>query len=388
MRFALDPEQIALRDTVRALLDRHCTGEHVRKAVELPEGHDLELWRRMARELGLQGIALPEDHGGSGAGFVELAVVLTELGRAAAPGPFFSTVALAAPALLRSGDERACTTWLPGIADGDTTATLAVFEARTGWSLDPVTADPVTADPATAARAGSDGWRLTGGKDFVSDGADVDLLLVLAGTDDGPALFAVPADAPGLHRTGHETFDLTRRLASVTFQDTPAQLVGAAGGGLDIVRDTLDRAAIAQACEQVGGAARCLDTATEYAKNRVQFNRPIGSFQAVKHILADVLVDNESAGSAADYAAWAVDHAPDEVPRLAALCKAFASDAYLAAAKASIQVHGGIGFTWEHDAHLHLRRATSSAQFLGSPDMHRERLASHIFDGARGGCPA
>lgn len=370
MRFELDADQVALRDAVRDLLDRQCTGEQVRKAVESTEGHDPALWRRMTRELGLAGIAVPEELGGSGAGLVELGVVLGELGRAVVPGPFFSTVVLAVPALLRSGDAEARRAWLPAIVEGDTTATLALAE---GGHWDP-------AEPVTAARPDGERWLLTGTKELVTDGADVDVLLVLCSTPDGPSLFGVSGDAAGMCRTAEAPFDLTRRLARVRLRDTPARLVGVSGQGLDVVRHTLDRAAVLLACEQVGGADRCLRVAGDYATTRVQFDRPIGSFQAIKHMLADLLLEVESARAAADYACWAADHDPDELPWLASMAKAFASDTYLAAARTNIQVHGGIGFTWEHDAHLHLRRATSSAQLLGAPGHHRERLAERIFE--------
>jgi alkylation response protein AidB-like acyl-CoA dehydrogenase len=190
----------------------------------------------------------------------------------------------------------------------------------------------------------------------------------------------VAGDAGGVFRESPVPFDLTRRLATITFDNAAAELVAEPGSGVDITRQTLDLAAIALAGEQVGGAQRCLQTATEYAKDRVQFGRAIGSFQAIKHMLADVLVDVESAVAAADYAAWIVDNEPDQIPHVASLAKAFASDTYLLAAKTNIQVHGGIGFTWEHDAHLQFRRATAGKQFLGSPEEHRERLAVHLLD--------
>ena len=374
MRFELDADQLALRDGVRALLNDHCTGEQVRKAIESPPGHDPALFRRMARELGLHGIAIPEEFGGSGAGLVELGVVFGELGRALTPGPFFSTVALAVPALLSSGDAQAQRAWLPSIAEGDITATLALTEPDRpgGWLSD--------RPPATTAHRDGQRWLLSGTKELVTDGAEVDLLLVFADTAEGPALFALGSSADGLDRTAAGAFDLTRRLATVRLRDCQAQLIGALGQGRQIVADALDRAAILLACEQVGGADRCLQMATEYAGSRVQFGRPIGSFQAVKHMLADVLLEVESARAAAEYACWVAEHAPGELSVLASMTKAVASDAYLMAAKANIQVHGGIGFTWEHDAHLYFRRATSAGQFLGSPEQHRERVAAHAFE--------
>jgi alkylation response protein AidB-like acyl-CoA dehydrogenase len=374
VRFALDEDQEQLRDVLRGFLEEHASSEHTRKAIDTPKGYDPALWQRLARELDLVGINLPEQYGGSGSGFVELTVVARELGRVTAPGPFLPTVALAGQALMCSGDERAQQAWLPKIAAGDCVATLAVCEA--GRS-EPAT---LAGTPATRASAGDGGWTVSGTKEFVCLGAEADLLLVLADTDSGPGLFAVAGDAAGVHRESPTPFDLTRRLATVTLDGAAGEPVGQPGSGVDVTRAALDRAAIALANEQVGGAQRCLETATEYAKTRVQFNRPIGSFQAIKHMLADLLVEVESAAAAADWAAWTVDHQPEEVPHAAALAKAFAADTYLLASRVNIQVHGGIGFTWEHDAHLHFRRATSGKQLLGSPEEHREFLAGQLID--------
>ncbi len=360
MKFALDDDQRQLQSVLRGFLDEHSASEQVRKVIDTPRGYDADLWRRLGTELDVLGINLPEAHGGSGSSFVELAVVARELGRAVAPVPFLGSVVLAGQALVHSGDAAAQAEWLPKIATGELLATLA---------------DPALTDGLTAT-----GDTLSGTARHVLHGAEAELLLVLADTPDGPTLFAVAGDAAGVHRESQTPFDLTRRLADLSFTDSPARPVGELGAGAATAAAALDRAAIALAAEQVGGAERCLDTAVEYAKTRQQFNRPIGSFQAIKHLLADLLVEVESASAAADYAAWVVDGEPGEVPHAASLAKAFASDTYLLAAKTNIQVHGGIGFTWEHDAHLHFRRATSGKQLLGSPEVHRERLAVHLID--------
>lgn len=375
MTFTLDTAQRDFRDAVRAFLGRHCTTEHVRAGIATADGHDPSLYRRMAAELGLQGIAIPEEFGGVGATSVELGIVLSELGRAVVPGPFFSSVVLAAQTLLASDDPESCRKWLPGIANGSTRATFAVHDA-------PGQVD--SAAPQVVARPiRKDRWALTGKMSLVVDGATADLILVAAQTESGPSLFGVAPVEGSTVRLPLESLDLARRFADIEFLSAPAYLVGGIGDGTRIRRLALDRAAIGLASEQAGGAARCLEMACEYAKIRVQFDRAIGSFQSVKHLLADLFVDVESAAAAAHYASWTIDHAPQEVAATSALSKAFASDTYLAAANASIQVHGGIAFTWEHDAHLHFRKATSTAQFLGSAQLHRERLAQHVFDRSR-----
>jgi alkylation response protein AidB-like acyl-CoA dehydrogenase len=375
VRFALDSDQEQLREVVRDFLESNSSSDHVRKAIETSPGYDTAVWQRLGQELDLLGVNLPERFGGSGSSFVELGVVLRELGRVVEPGPFFSSIVLGAGALVSSGDETAQEAWLPRLASGECTAALAITEPGSGTELATLDA-PLT----TTAKADGGNWSLTGTKQLVAHGASADLLVVLASTGDGPALFTVEGDAAGVTRESPVPFDLTRRLATITFSDAAAELVGELGRGVDVTRQTLDLAAIALACEQVGGAERCLETATEYAKDRVQFGRAIGSFQAIKHMLADVLLEVESAIAAAEYAAWIVDNEPDQIPQVASLAKAFASDTYLLAAKTNIQVHGGIGFTWEHDAHLQFRRATAGKQFLGSPEEHRERLAAHLLD--------
>jgi alkylation response protein AidB-like acyl-CoA dehydrogenase len=372
MTFLVDATQTELLNSVRAFLARYSSAENVRKAIGSDAGHDVGLYSRMATELGLQGIAFPEEFGGSGATFIELGLVLAELGRALVPGPFFSSVVLAGQALLLSEDTELCHEWLPRIADGSSTATLALFEGGRDWDLQGMN--------TTASHGSASGWTLTGTKRLVTDGMDADLLIVSSATPDGPGLFAVSKDAPGLIRTELDNFYLTRRIADIEFRDTSARLVGTPGRGAHVLSAVWDRAAIALACEQAGSAAKCLEAACAHATFRTQFDRLIGSFQAVKHLLADLLVDVESATAAAQYASWTVDHSPGETAKVAALSKAFASDTYSSAARLNIQIHGAIAFTWEHDAHLHLRKATSTAQFLGSPELHREHLARFLFD--------
>ncbi len=369
MQLVFDTEQEDLRRSVRRFLENEVPLSTVRTLMDTPGAHDPALWRRMAEELGLQGLIVPDEHGGSGAGFVELAVVQEEMGRAVLPGPFFSTAVLAVSAILDAGDDEAAKDLLPGIADGSTIATLAATEADGRWELEATSA---------IARPSGQGWALTGVKSYVPDGALAGLVLVVARTDAGLSLFAVEATAAGLTRTALPTLDQTRPLARLDLDGVAGRLVGADGAAGDTVRRTLDKAAVALALEQVGGAQAALDMAVAYAKQRRQFGRLIGSFQAIKHKAADVMLKVESARAAAYYGAWAVAADSEEVPGVASLAKAYCSDAYFHAAAENIQIHGGIGFTWEHDAHLHLKRAEATRLWLGDPSWHRARLADAI----------
>ena len=358
-----------LRRSVRRFCESRSPSSEVRRLMETSEGYSPPVWEEMASQLGLQGLAIPERYGGAGFSYVELAVVLDEMGRTLLCAPYFATVAMAANALLTSGDEEACAAHLPGIAAGETIATLALAEDGGRWDEESV---------ACSARPLGSGWLLDGHKSFVLDGGIANLVLVAARTWSGTSLFAVEGEAEGLTRTSLPTLDQTRKLARLVFARTPARLIGVEGGAWRGLSRTLDLAAIALAAEQVGGAQRCLDMSVEYAKARYQFGRPIGSFQAIKHRCADVLLQVESARSAAQYAAWAAAERSPEVPVVASLSKAICSDAYFHAAAENIQIHGGIGFTWEHDAHLYFKRAKSSQLFLGDAAYHREHLAQRI----------
>src|SRR5690606_8781917 len=369
MQLVFDTEQEDLRRAVRRFLENEVPPSKVRTLMETPDAHDPALWHRMATELGLQGLLVPEEHGGSGAGFVELAVVAEEMGRAVLPGPFLSTAVLAVSAVLDAGDDEAAKDLLPGIAGGATSATRAGTGGGGRWARDATTA---TAQPT------GQGWALHGVKDYVPDGALAGLLLVVARTDAGLSLFAVDGASPGVTRTARPTLDQTRPLARVELDGAVGRLVGADGAAGDTVQQTLHKAAVALALEQVGGAQAALDMAVDYAKQRVQFGRVIGSFQAVKHKAADVMLKVESARAASYYGAWAVAAGSAEVAAVASLAKAYCSDAYFAAAAENIQIHGGIGFTWEHDAHLHLKRAEATRLWLGDPSWHRARLADAI----------
>jgi alkylation response protein AidB-like acyl-CoA dehydrogenase len=369
VNFAFSEEQEELRRTVRSFLEQKSPESEVRRLMETTEGYDPSVWKQMGEQLGLQGLAIPEEFGGSGYSYVELGVVLEEMGRSLLCAPYFSTVVLAANTLLHCGDESAQKEYLPGIASGETVATLAFTEPSGRWDADGI---------QMQASVSGDNWTLDGEKMYVIEGHTADLLLVAARTGAGISLFAVPSDASGVTRTPLSTMDQTRKQAKVEFSGTPARLVGTDGAGWDTLDRVLDLAAVGLAAEQVGGAQKCLEMSVEYAKVRVQFGRPIGSFQAIKHKCADMLLEVESAKSAAYYAMWAASELNDELPVVASLAKAYCSDAYFHAAAENIQIHGGIGFTWEHPAHLYFKRAKSSELLLGDPTYHRELLAQRI----------
>ena len=369
MNFAFSDEQEELRKVVRQFLENKSPETAVREQMDTEQGYDAAVWSQMAEQLGLQGLAIPEEYGGSGYGFIELVVIFEEMGRSLLCAPYFATVALAATTLLQSGDDAAKKAHLPGIASGETIATLAFTEANGKWDESGIT--------ATAAKDG-DAWTITGEKMFVLDGHVANLILVAAKTDAGTSLFAVEGDASGVTREALPTMDQTRKQAKVTFDGTPATLIGTDGEGWATLEKTLDLAVVALAAEQVGGAQLCLEMAVQYAKDRVQFGRPIGSFQAIKHKCADMLLEVESAKSAAYYAGWCASELNDELPSVASLAKAYCSEAYFHAAAENIQIHGGIGFTWEHPAHLYFKRAKSSELLFGDPTYHRELLAQRI----------
>jgi alkylation response protein AidB-like acyl-CoA dehydrogenase len=369
VNFAFSEEQEELRKSVRRFLDDKSPMTEVRRLMETTEGYDPAVWSQMGQQLGLQGLHIPEEYGGSGYTYVELIVVLEEMGKSLLCAPYFSTVALAANAILSSGDDAAKKELLPGIASGDTIACLALTEDNGRWDLDGIQLE--------ATKSG-DGYTLDGHKMFVIDGHVANLIVVAARSKAGVSLFAVDANASGLTRTPLSTMDMTRKQARIEFSATPARLIGTEGGADAALNKTLDLAAVALAAEQVGGAQRVLDMSVEYAKVRIQFGRPIGSFQAIKHKCADMLLEVESAKSAAYYAGWAAAEDSEELPVVASLAKAYCSEAYFHSAAENIQIHGGIGFTWEHDAHLYFKRAKSSELLLGDPTYHRELLAQRI----------
>ncbi len=365
MNFAFTEEQEQLRQFVRQFMEEKSSEAAVREMMETDTGYDPKVWSQMAEQMGLPSLIIPEEFGGQGYSFVELGVVLEEMGRALLCAPFFSGV-LASLAILESGDDAAKAEYLPGIASGETIATLAYTEENGKWD-----------DSAVTATADASG-KITGTKSFVIDGATASLLIVAAKSDAGISLYAVDASDPGVTATALSTMDQTRKQAKIELNGAQGKLIGTDGGGWDTLVKTLDLAAVALAAEQVGGAQFVLEMAVQYAKDRVQFGRPIGSFQAIKHKCADMLLEVESAKSAAYYGLWCAAERNDELPSVASLAKAYCSEAYFHAAAENIQIHGGIGFTWEHPAHLYFKRAKSSELMFGDPAYHREQLAQRI----------
>jgi len=377
MDFQFSEEQEELREMARSFLAEQSGPEQVRSAMQSPLGYDAETWRQISVELGWPSIHIPEAYGGLGLGHVDLAVLLEATGETILCAPFFATVALGVNAILETGTDTQKSARLPALAEGKKTATLAFAEASGRWDAQGIEA---------LATPEGDGFILEGRKCWVVDGHSADLLLVAARSrgsvgEQGISLFALPGDTSGIARKPLPTMDQTRRLAEVQFSKVRVEadaLVGDFGQAWPGLRRTLDLAAIALAAEQVGGAQRCLDLAVAYAKEREQFNRPIGSFQAIKHKCADMLVDIETARSALYYAACIADDGSDDLTTNASLAKAWCSEAYFRCAAESIQIHGGVGFTWEYDPHLHFKRARASESGLGDPNYHRERVAEAI----------
>jgi alkylation response protein AidB-like acyl-CoA dehydrogenase len=380
VRFAFTEEQEELRRAARAFLAEHSGSERVRAAMESETGFDADVWKRIGGELGWTAVTIPEAHGGLGLGAVELTALLEPMGEALLCAPFFATVCLGAEALREAGSDAQRAEHLPGIAEGRTIATL-------GWTgpCGLAGAEGVELVARRAAGSGSD-FLLSGRLPFVLDGHCADLVVLAARAPgsaggSGISLFALPARASGLERRALATLDRTRRLAALELRDVrvpAAALLGEEGTAGPALERTLDRAAVALAAEQVGGAQRCLDLAVAYAKQRVQFGRPIGSFQAIKHRLAELMVRVETARSAAWWAAGVAALGAADLPEVASLAKARSSEAFFACAAECLQVHGGVGFTWEYDVHLYLKRARAGEGFLGEPSWHRERIARRL----------
>ena len=370
MTFTITDEQAMLRDSVRSYLADKVPLERVRELMESDAGFDPSQWNEMA-QMGWQAMAIPEEYGGAGYSFFELGILLEEMGRAVTPTPFFATVVLGVSAILIGGTEEQKRELLPAMASGERRATLALVDAA-GWS---------PADVTMEAVADGHGWTLSGTKSYVLDGHTADTLVVAARTANGIDLFVVPADAPGVSSARVETMDMTRKQATVVFDDVAVGAgarLGDAGSGAATLEEVLNLAVAGLAFEQLGGAQRCLEMSVDYAKERMQFGRPIGSFQAIKHKCADMLIEVESARSAAHYAGRMIADGGDDAPIAAALAKAFCSEAFFHAAAETIQIHGGIGFTWEHEAHLYFKRAKTDALLFGDAAEWRAKLAGHL----------
>jgi alkylation response protein AidB-like acyl-CoA dehydrogenase len=366
---ALSGEHDDLRGTVRQFLAATSAPAIVRQVMESEDGFDRSTWSQMAEQLGLQALLVPERYEGLGQGAVEAQIVFEEMGRALYPGPYFASAGLATNALLCSGDQGACEALLPGIAAGATIATVAVTEVDGRWDR---------GSAHTRAKRNRDGWVVDGAKSFVPNGQVADLFLVTAQTDAGLSLFAVDSADPGVEPRALESLDLTRRLAGVTFAGAGARLVGEDGGAPAVIAATLDRALVALAAEEAGGAARCLEMSVEYAKQREQFGRSIGSFQAIAHRCVEMLQRVEFSRAASRYAASCLAAESSEYPVAVRVAAAYCGRAYRWVATENIQVHGGIGFTWEHEAHLHYRRSWASETLLGGTDQHYLAVADRL----------
>lgn len=356
-----------LQKAARDYLEDRAPLTKVREVLESDTAYDAELWKGAA-EMGWLGVAIPEEYGGAGFGYLELAMVAEELGRSLAPIPVSSSVYLASEAILLAAKADQKERLLPGLASGAQIGTLAVNE-RIGQS-------------GTAGVAATfDNGRLNGTKLPVPDGDVADLAVVAANANDGTLCLAlVDLNQPQVQRRTLKSFDPTRSQASLTFSDAPAELLAGSGSGEVILRKVIDRAAVLFAFEQLGGAQRCLDMAREYAMERYAFGRPIGSFQALKHRLADMFVATELARSNCYYGAWALSNDSDELPLAACLSRVSATDAYEMCAREGLQIHGGVGFTWEYDCHMFLRRSKLIALALGGPQLWKDRMIQCIED--------
>ncbi|MFZ5738982.1 MAG: acyl-CoA dehydrogenase family protein [Pseudomonadota bacterium] len=369
MNFDFSDDQKQLRDQARRFLAEKCSPKAVRAVLEGKADYDRDLWKGLA-EMGFLGVAIPEEYGGTGAGHLELCVIAEELGRALAPVPFSSTVYLAAEALLLAGSEEQKQKWLPKISSGEAIGTLALFEG---------TGNP---SPAAVKLAVSNGT-LTGTKKPVADGAIADFAIVAArtgtsGRETDVSLFLVDLKAGGVTAKALQNVDPSRQQAELTFAGAKAEPLGAANEGWSILSRVMDRAAVLIAFEQVGGADRALEMGRDYALDRIAFGRQIGSFQAIKHILADMYVSATLARSNSYYGAWALSTDAAELPEAAASARISATQAFQHCAKQNIQVHGGMGFTWEFDCHLYYRRANALALSLGSQSYWEDQLIDRM----------
>ena len=385
MDFVFTEEQQMIRDTAESFLAQVSTSEAVRQAMVSESGFDPELWQKICAEMYWQAIHIPEEFGGMGLGYVELVAMMEQMGRYLLCAPFFSTVCLGVNTLLMSASDEQKAEYLGAICEGSLTATLAYCGARGGRDAGAVTA---------TYREQDGGLVLNGDCSFVVDGMSADLLLIAAREEGsvgehGLSLFAVTADAEGLQRSNLPVLDQTRKMASLTLNELKldkAALLGDQGAAWQVLDRVLDLASIALAAEQMGGSQQLLDSTVEYTKERVQFNRPIASFQSIKHKAADMMLRVEAARSAVYYAACVADEAlqggplSGELTEAASIAKAYCSDAYFKNAGEAMQMHGGVGFTWEYDVHLYFKRAKASEHMLGNAAYHRERLAHVVLD--------
>ena len=373
MKFSFSSEQLEFRTNLRRFFTDRSPSKEVRRLMETEAGWEREGWKSLNEELGLTAIRIPEEYGGHGFGFGEHCIVLEEMGRALVCAPYFATTVLAAGAILHAGTRAQQQALLPGIALGDTIATLASAEDSGQWDAASTT---LTATPS------GDGFVLNGHKSYVLDGHTVDVIVVLArapGTSGavGLSFFTVSGDAPGLTRRPLKTMDPTRKMARLEFTNVAATPLGEAGAAAAPFARVMTEACVCLANEMVGGAERLREDALAYAMMRMQFGKPIAAFQSMKHKQADMLLEVELAKSAAYYAAAALDDGDADAVAMASLAKACASDTYLQTAIHAVQIHGGIGFTWDNDTHLWFKRAKSSEVLFGDAQHHREKMLAN-----------
>jgi alkylation response protein AidB-like acyl-CoA dehydrogenase len=370
MDFSFTPDQTLLKNSARAFLDEHCKPATVRLLWDDPRGESEGMWKEMA-QLGWLGLSLPEEQGGSGLGMVETALLLEELGRAAYPGPYWPTM-LVASAIAEAGTEPQKKRWLGAIASGDARATLAWLDADLDWNPESV---------ATRADRTATGWALTGLKRYVAWGHVASVVLVPARAPEGVSLFLVDPSAAGLSSSPVTSMDPGTRLAHLTLEGVPVRgedVLGAPGSAAPQLSRLLRRAGVGAAAEMLGAARRCLDMAVGYAKVREQFGQPIGSFQAIRHKCADMLLEAENSHSAVYYAAWALDAGAEDAATAASIAKAYVGDASRKVCGEAIQVHGGIGFTWEYDLHMYFKRAKALEAQYGDAEYHRELILDTV----------
>ncbi len=371
MNFSFSEDQVLLRNSVRSALDEQCKPGHVRAMMEDPRGYGESLWGEMAK-LGWLGLPFPEEQGGAGLGLVELCLVLEELGRAAYPGPYFASVVLGGLGLVLAGSAAQKERWLPAIASGQARASAALLEEALDWSP--------AATSTTAARSG-DGWTLRGVKRFVPWAHVADVVLVPARAPEGPSLFLVDPRAAGVTLTPMVSIDLANRWSEMRLEQVAVKadaLMGQPGAAASALEALLRRAAVCAAAEMLGAARRCLDMSVDYAKVREQFGQPIGSFQAIRHRCADMLLDVENSHAAVYYAAWALTAGAEDAGIAASICKSYVSEAARKVCGDAIQVHGGIGFTWEYDLHLYFKRAKALEPLYGDAEYHRELIVRQL----------
>lgn len=384
MDFDFSKDQVMLRDLAREFLSEQCTSDHVRAMMDDPAGYDDAMYRQMA-DMSLLGLAIPEQYGGSGLGMVEQAIVLEEMGRVAYPGPFVASVILAATALKASGDEAAMARYLPGIATGELKMSVALLEDGLAWGPEAV---------AMRAESDGDGYVLSGTKRFVPFGQVADTIIVVARTGDGDddiSLFAVPRDAAGLTVEPYGLFDLNSKTCALHFDGVRLgsdSLVGTLNGGAAALDAMVQHAAVAACAEMLGCARKSLEMSVDYAKVRQQFGQVIGQFQAIKHKLAEMLELVENAHSATYYAAWALDAGAPDARLAVSVAKSTVNEAARRVCGEAIQVHGGIGFTWEYDLHLYFKRAKYLEPLWGDTAWHRERVLVEALAGRVAGTGA